>query len=187
MRRPAAISPSPRAAVAAMALLAVAAAGFPAKEVPTEEWVESLCMSFTEWAEDLAAARDDPGLAAEDLSVRKQALIGSLEGQTEATATLLKRFRKAGTPDVDDGKGIARTFRKAYQRARKAAADAAKDAEDIRTRNLEVYEEDATELQEQIVEAAAEVGEAFDLAAEKYDTEEVDAAFRAEPACAATM
>jgi hypothetical protein len=186
MRRPTAIAPSPRAAVAALGLLAMAAAGFPAKEVPTEEWVESLCKSFTEWAEDLAAARDDPGFGADDLRVRKQTLIESLDGQTDATATLLKRFRKAGTPDVKDGKGIARTFRKAYQRARRAAADAAKDAEDIRTRNLEVYEKDALELQEQIVEAAAEVGEAFDLAAEKYDTRKVDAAFRAEPACAGT-
>lgn len=186
MRRPTAISASPRAAVAVLGLLAVAAAGFPAKEVPTQKWVESLCTSFTKWAEDLAIARDDPGLVADDLRVRKQSVIESLEDQTEATASLLRRFKKAGTPDVKDGKRIAATFRKAYRRARKAAADAAEDATDVRTRNLEVYEEDALELQEQIVEAAAEVREAFELAAEKYDTEEVDAAFRAEPACTGT-
>lgn len=179
----AATSRSARAAAATLVLCGLVSAGFPAKEVPTEEWVKSFCTSFAMWAGDLAAARDDPGFAADDPRVRKEALIESLNAQTEATTLLLKRFKKAGTPDVEDGKGIAATFRKAYERARKASADAATAAEDIRTRNLDVYEEDALELQEQITKAAEDVGEAFDQAAEKYETEEIDAAFRAEPAC----
>lgn len=183
MRGPRAISRSARTAIAALAACTVVAAGFPAKEVPAEKWVKSLCTSFVRWAEDLSAARADPDLAAADLDVRKEALIGALNAQTDATTTLLKRFKKAGTPNVDDGKEIVATFRKGYKRAREAFAEAATDAEDVRTRNLAVYEEDALALQEQIVEGAEAVGRTFDTAAERYDATAVDEAFRSEPAC----
>jgi hypothetical protein len=172
-----------RLAVAALVLCTAVAAGFPAKEVPVEKWVKSLCSSFAQWAEDLAAARTDPDLASPDLKARKAALIDSLDAQTDATTALLRRFKKAGTPNIEDGKRIAATFRKAYGRARAASADAAEAAQDIRTRNSGAYEDDALAIQEQITEGAAEVGEAFDAAAERYDTEALDAAFRAEPAC----
>lgn len=162
---------------------AIPANDFPTKEVPPDEWVKSLCSSFLQWTEDLAAARDNPDLVAEKPKTRKAALIDVLEAQTEATTQLLKRSKKSGTPDVDDGKAIAKTFRKGYERARDTFAAAAEDAQDVRTRNIEVYEEDALALQEQIVEGATAIGETFDAAGERYDATAVDEAFQAEPTC----
>jgi len=155
-------------AFVALGLLALTAAGFPAKEVSAEKWVKSICTSLGDWAEDLTAAQED---------------VAYLDEVTDATATLLKRLKKAGTPDVEDGKGVAGAFRKGFTQARDTFADAADDAESLDTDDTSQFEEDVADIQDAIRSGAEDISATFDEADEKYDVPELDDAFTSEPSC----
>ncbi len=183
----AATSRSARAVAATLVLCGLVAVGFPteaaAKEVSAEKWVKSVCTSLDDWAESLAGAQDDPDLSATDLADRKDALVGYLEEVTDATSTLLRRLKKAGTPDVDDGKAVAGTFRKGFTQARDTFADAADQAAGLAIDDEAQFEEDVTDLRDAINEGAEAISETFDDADQKYEVQELDDAFDEEPAC----
>ena len=164
-------------------MTALLGAGFPVKEVSAERWARSVCTSLTDWTDALADAQDEHDLDATDPEESKEAVVAYLEQVTDDTDALLDGLEKAGTPDVEDGKAIARTFRKGFKQARETFADAAQDAEALDTDDREQYVEDVREISEAINEGGAEIGETFDEADRKYDVPELDEAFDAEPAC----
>lgn len=168
--------------VTAAALMLVGA-GFPAKEVSAEKWVKSVCTSLGDWAEDLAAAPEGVDQSETDLDRTKNDLVAYLDGVTDATDALLKRLKKAGTPDVEDGKGVAGAFRKGFTQARDTFADAADDAENLDTEDRSQFEDDVLDLQDAIRAGAEDINATFDEADEKYDVPELDDAFEAEPSC----
>ena len=159
------------------------ARGVPAKEVSAEKWVKSVCTSLGDWAEDLAAAQEGVDRSETDLDQTKDNLVAYLDDVTDATDALLKRLKKAGTPDVEDGKGVVTAFRKGFSQARDTFADAADDAESLDTDDTSQFEEDVVDIQDAIAAGADDIGATFDEADEKYDVPELDDAFEAEPSC----
>jgi hypothetical protein len=169
---------------ALVAALAVVGAGFPAQSVPPTEWVDSLCTSLTTWGDDLAAARADNAVTEGDLDDRRDALVSYLRQVTRDTDALLKRLRQAGTPDVEDGKAVARAFRRGFRQARAAFAGARRDAEQLDPDSRRKFQNALEDIQGEITEGAEAVNATFDTASDRYDVEELDEAFNAEPACA---
>ncbi len=168
--------------------VALLGAGFPAKDVlardvSAEKWVKSVCTSLGDWAEDLAAAQEGVDRSESDLDQQKEDLVAYLDEVTDATHALLKRLKKAGTPDVEDGKGVIGAFRKGFTQARDTFADAADDAESLDTEDASQFEEDVVDIQDAIAGGADDIGATFDEADEKYDVPELDDAFEAEPSC----
>jgi len=169
---------------ALVAALAVVGAGFPAQSVPPAEWVESLCASLTTWDDDLAAARADNAVTEGDLGDRRDALVSYLRQVTEDTEALLRRLKQAGTPDVTDGKAVARAFRRGFRQARVAFAGARSDAEKLDPDRRRKFQNALEDIQGEITEAAEAVGATFDTASDRYDVAELDEAFNADPSCA---
>jgi len=169
---------------ALVAALAVVGAGFPAQSVPPAEWVESLCTSLTTWGDDLATARADNAVTEGDLADRRDALVNYLRQVTEDTDALLKRLKQAGTPDGDDGKAVARAFRRGFRQARAAFAGARSDAEKLDPDRRRKFQNALEDIQGEITVAAETVGATFDTASDRYDVAELDEAFNTDPACA---
>jgi hypothetical protein len=167
---------------------ALTGAGFPAKDVPgkevsAEKWVKSVCTSLGDWADDLTAAQEDVDQSETDLDRKQDDLVAYLEEVTDATNALVKRLKKAGTPDVEDGKGVAKAFRRGFTQARDTFADAAEDAADLETGDRAQFEDDVLEIQDAIRAGADDIAATFDEADEKYDVPELDEAFDDEPSC----
>jgi hypothetical protein len=169
--------------VAALAGILALGAGFPAGGVSAERWVSSVCTSLSDWADALVEAQENHDLDATDPEESKDALVGYLEEVTNETEALIKALKKAGTPAVDDGKALAKTFRKGFIQARDTFEDAVDAARDLDTDDKSAFQDDVLEIRDAIASGAAEIGETFDDADEKYDVPEVDEAFKAEPAC----
>jgi hypothetical protein len=168
----------------AVALLGAAAPGAPTKEVSAEKWVRSICTALGDWEDALADARANQDPEATKPDELKETVVAYLDEVTEATNTLLSDLKKAGTPDVDNGKAVARVFRKGFRQARDTFADAANAAEDLDTDDQAQFDEEVAEIVTAIEEGATEIGATFDEADSEYDVPELDEAFEAEPACA---
>jgi hypothetical protein len=166
-----------------VATAALVGAGFPAKEVSAGKWVKSVCTSLGDWAEDLTTAQEDIDPTEPDLDTKKDDLTGYLDEVTDATNALLKRLKKAGTPDVEDGRQVASAFRKGFTQARDTFADAADDADALETEDPEQFQEDVVEIQDAIRAGADDIRATFDDADEKYDVPELDEAFDEESSC----
>jgi hypothetical protein len=177
---------SGRLAACVVAVVAVMGAGFPAQAVPPAEWARSLCTSFREWAGALTAARAQFDPDNPDIPARRRGLVTYLETATDSTRALLRQLEETGAPDVDDGKAIARVFRRGVREARQAFAAAAEDAGEIEARRAKRFERAQNRINDRIQDARADVARPFAEAAEKYDFGELDAAFQAEPACTGT-
>jgi hypothetical protein len=162
---------------------ALLAAGFPAKTVSPEKWTRSVCSALTNWQERLTDAQDGADLDATGIDERKAALTQYLSDATDATGVLLKRLKRAGTPDVDDGKQVASVFRRDFRRARDVFADAERDARRLSTEDPAVFREAVLDIQSALSEGAEEISQAFEVSKQKYKVEELDQAFRDEPAC----
>ena len=167
-----------------MALLGAAAPGAPAKEVSAEKWVRSVCTALGKWEDALAAARANQDPDATEPEDRKEAVVDYLDEVTDATSTLLADLKKAGTPDVDNGKAVAKAFRKGFGQARATFVDASDAAERLETDDPAQFDDDVADIVSAIETGAGEIGETFDEADSKYDVPELDQAFEAEPACA---
>jgi hypothetical protein len=172
------------AGLLAAVLISAGAGGSQAGErVPADDWAESICTSLERWSTDLAEAQaevdpDDP-----DLRARKRSLVRYLEEVTVLTRDLVRDFKRAGVPDVRDGKPIAKAFRKGANETRKAFASAADDASSLRVRNPDAFERGQRDLYDEIQAAREDAAAPFVEADEKYDARELEGAFRATPAC----
>jgi hypothetical protein len=172
-----------RSLVVLAAGAALLAAGFPAKTVSPERWTRSVCSALTDWQDGLTDAQNDADLDATGIAERKEALTQYLSDATDATGILLKRLKRAGTPDVDDGKKVASVFRKDFKRARDIFADAERAAGRLSTEDPTVFREAVLDIQSALSEGAEEISRAFEVSEQKYDVEELDQAFTDEPAC----
>lgn len=133
---------------------ALLGAGFPAnaslaRAVPPDEYAESVCGSTADWFDeivDLSGELGDGLSEASDADEQQDAALEFLEAAIDATDTWLEEIGDAGTPDVDDGKSIAKGYRKGARDTRKVLVKAAKEAEDLPTDDDEEFAERLDEL-----------------------------------------
>jgi hypothetical protein len=166
-----------------VAALVTLGAGSARERVPAPRWMKSICTALRDWTGDIAAAQEGVDPDNPDLRARRRDLVAYLDTVTESTSTLLQEFKQAGVPDVADGRPIAKAFRAGVREARGAFSAAAEDVAELRVRDVEKFERGQNDVYEQIQAAREDAAAPFTEAAEKYDTEEIDAAYRAEPAC----
>jgi hypothetical protein len=100
------------AAAVGLALAAPAAeASVPAaKTVSVDKYAKSLCTTYTSW-QDAVTASNVPTSSIADATAGKQALADYFTSLVTATRTAVAKLKKAGIPDVDHGKQVARSFR----------------------------------------------------------------------------
>ena len=111
-----------RAGVAAVAIAVTGLVGVvPAGALaPPSQWSSKVCTSLTDWSEELARLSKD--LEPPDQSTPKAvkaALVEFLGEAVDATDTLVDDIKSAGTPEVDQGKAVARVFVRGIGRARR--------------------------------------------------------------------
>jgi hypothetical protein len=165
---------------------ALLAAGFPAKTVPPERFAKSICTTVTDWIDEiveLGGDYDGQVGSTPDLDERKDLTIEFLDGALDSTDTLIRRVKKAGTPDVDDGKAVVKVYRRGFRDARDVLEEAATEAEDLRTGDEGEFQAALAELGTAVEEGFADVGDAISRAEQDFDRE-LRAAFEDEPACA---
>jgi len=80
-----------------------------AKSVPPGKYAKSLCSTFTGWQRSLSPA-NIPTAGITDASAGKQALSGYFAQLVASTQSAEARLKKAGIPDVDNGRKLARSF-----------------------------------------------------------------------------
>jgi hypothetical protein len=180
---------APAVAVLGAAALAIGlsapAGAVPSKEVSPERWARSVCSSLTDWIDEIEDLASDVGTAAgDDIDEAQELLVDFLDDAVKSTNGLLKRLNRAGTPDVEDGGAIARTFKRGFKDAREIFADGRDAAEDLSTDDPGEFATEAAEIGTAIDEGSSEVSDVFDEADDKYETEKLDEAFQDEEACA---
>lgn len=178
------------ARIAGSVLVGVAVASFgftaPAGAAPPGQWSTKVCTGVRDWAEALARISDDHAPPDEATPrVIKASLVDFLGEMVDATDTLLDDLESAGTPDVDQGKAIARAFRRGIGRAREIFADAQDDAEDLPTGNRARFQTRGRAIQRAIDQGGTEVQGVFTAAQSRYSSPELDRAFSRARACQA--
>jgi hypothetical protein len=103
------------AVVALVGAAPAASAGVPdrvaaAKTVSVEKYAKSLCTTYTAW-QDAVTGEQIPTANITDATAGKQALSDYLTSVGTATKAAIAKLKKAGIPDVDNGKKVAKSFR----------------------------------------------------------------------------
>jgi hypothetical protein len=99
-------------AAAVALVLAAPGAGAAAratKTVPVDKYAKSLCSTYTAW-QDTVTASNVPTSSITDAAAGKQALSDYFTSLETATRSAVAKLKKAGIPDVEHGKQVARSF-----------------------------------------------------------------------------
>jgi hypothetical protein len=151
---------------------------------PAGEWSEQVCTGLTDWSKELARLSDH--FEAPDDATPKQvkaALVDFLGEAVDATDTLIDDMESAGTPEVDQGKAVARVFRRGIGRARELFADAEEDARNLPTGDKATFRARGEKIQAALDRGGNEVQGVFNAAQSRYDIPALDRAFNRTPAC----
>jgi hypothetical protein len=177
-----------KARIAGTVLAGVAVVSFglvaPAGAAPPGQWSSKVCTSLSDWSEELARLSAD--LEPPDDPTPKQvkaALIEFLGEAVDATDALLDDIEAAGTPDVDQGKGVARVFLRGIGRARELFADAEEDARNLPTGSRAKLQARAQAIERALDEGGSEVQGVFNAAETRYDIPALNRAFNNTAAC----
>jgi hypothetical protein len=93
----------------ALAAPAAGAAAPAAKTVSVDKYAKSLCTTYTAW-QDTVTSSNVPTSSITDAAAGKQALADYFTSLVTATKTAVAKLKKAGIPDVEHGKQVARSF-----------------------------------------------------------------------------
>jgi hypothetical protein len=168
-------------AIAVTGLVAVVPAGAVA---PPAQWSSKVCTSLADWSKELAQLSSDlePPDQATPKAV-KAALVEFLGEAVAATDTLLDDMKSAGTPEVDQGKAVARVFVRGIGRAREIFADAQEDARNLPTGDKAKFQTRGRAIQRALDRGGSEVQGVFNAAESRFDIPELDRAFNRAEAC----
>jgi len=151
-----------------------------------EAWAKQVCGSVGSWLEDVqkrSSAIGDTAQGANSLKEAKSQFVTYFEELVARTDKMITEIEDAGDPDVEDGDAIGEDFRNTIAPMRDALADARDQAEDLPTDDPQAFAQGAVKAGESVEREGTQVGQAFDRLDEKYDTAELQRAFKDEPAC----
>jgi hypothetical protein len=104
-------------------LVAPAGAAVYGKTVSVEKYAKSLCTAFTAWHKSLDGA-NTPAADLADPASGQKAVAAYLNGLITSTKTAIAKVKKAGIPDVDNGKQVAKSFQSYLSKATHEVSDA---------------------------------------------------------------
>jgi hypothetical protein len=183
-----------RILILALAVAALAAAagcggggGGSSNTVTPEAWSASVCGAVSGWVEDLqadSAAFGDTVSDASSISDVRDQMVEFIDGTIERTDEMLNEVEAAGQPDVEDGGDIADLFQEQLTKFKTALEEARATAEDLPD-DQAGFAQGAQEIGATMTSVGTEIGQGFEAVQDKYHSEELRAAFEAEPACGA--
>ncbi|HZP27942.1 MAG TPA: hypothetical protein VFC99_03230 [Acidimicrobiia bacterium] len=171
------------AAVLALTLAAPAAgAAAPArtaaaKTVSVEKYAKVLCSTYTAWQKSLDGS-NAPSPDVTDLAAAKKAATDYFAGLVASTKAAIAKLKKAGIPDVDNGKRVAKSFRTYLSHAAAEISDAlAKvDAADPTSAD---YLTTVSQVLSSLATIDTRLGDPFS----KVESQDLLGAFKAEKSC----
>jgi hypothetical protein len=173
--------------LAAVALAAGCGGGEDTQEgIPPADWAQSVCGAFEDWQTSLQ--EQSQGLTSEVLEAKnpqaaKQQISAFLGDVIVETETMIGEVSAAGQPAVEEGGAIAEDFNDGLERMRSAFKDAASDVESVPTDDPQAFQQQLTQIGEDLQTQGQAIGDTLGEIDEKYDAEELSRAFEDTPQC----
>jgi hypothetical protein len=157
-----------------------------AEGVPPADWAQSVCGALSDWQTSLQ--EQSQGLTSEVLEAKnpqaaKQQISDFLSDVIVETETMIGEVSSAGQPAVEEGGAIAEDFNDGLEQMRSAFKDAASDVEAVPTDDPQAFQEQLTQIGEDLQTQGQAIGDTLGEIDEKYDAEELSDAFDDTPAC----
>jgi hypothetical protein len=173
--------------VGAVALAAGCGGGEDTQEgIPPADWAQSVCGALSDWQTSLQD--QSQGLTSEVLEARspqaaKEQISAFLDEVIAETETMIGIVRATGQPAVDEGGQIVEDFNNGLERMRSAFEDAATQVESVPTDDPQAFQEELTEIGEDLQTQGQAIGDTLSKIDEKYEAEELSQAFEDTPEC----
>lgn len=145
-------------AAALLALLGVLACG---SATPANDWARSVCAALAPWRTqitDLNGRAQQQVAAASTPAQTRDGLLELLSGAESATEEAHAAVVAAGTPDVDGGADVARSFALSLQAARDAYARAGADLQALSTADETLFYDGVVALLTRLSDEYARAG-----------------------------
>ena len=173
--------------LAAVALAAGCGGGEETPEgVPPADWAQSVCGALSDWQTSLqeqSQGLTSEVLEAKDPEAAKQQISDFLSDVIVETETMIGVVESAGQPAVDEGGAIAGDFQDGLQQMRSAFNDAASDVEAVPTDDPQAFQQQLTQIGQDLQTQGAAIGKTLGEIDEQYDADELSQAFDDTPAC----
>jgi hypothetical protein len=175
------------ALLAAVALAAGCGGGEETPEgVPPADWAQSVCGALSGWQASLqeqSQGLTSEVLEANDPEAAKQQISDFLIDVIAETDTMIGAVRAAGQPAVDEGGQIAEDFNNGLTQMRTAFTDAAADVQSVPTDDPQAFQQQLTQIGEDLQTQGEAIGNTLGEIDEKYEADELSQAFDDTPAC----
>jgi hypothetical protein len=177
-------------AAAALAVVAGCGGGGSSETsgVPPNQWAASVCGALETWQTSLqtkAQGLTQAVLQAQSPKAAKQQLGDFLDEVLAETDTMIASVGEAGQPAVDQGEQVANDFRAGVQRMRTAFADAKGKIEQVPTDDPQAFQEQLTQIGQELQNQGQSIGSTLGGLDEKYDAPELGKAFDENEQCKA--
>jgi hypothetical protein len=175
------------ALLAAVALAAGCGGGSDTPEgVPPADWAQSVCGALAEWQASLqeqSQGLTSDVLEAQNPTAAKQQISDFLDEVIIETETMIGVVESAGQPAVEEGGALAGEFQDGLQRMRSAFNDAASDVKSVPTDDPQAFQQQLTQIGEDLQTQGQAIGDTLGEIDEKYDADELSQAFDDTPEC----
>jgi len=175
------------ALLAAVALAAGCGGGEETPEgTPPADWAQSVCGALADWQASLQ--EQSQGLTSDVLDAKnpqaaKQQISDFLTQVIIETETMIGAVSAAGQPALDQGGAIAEDFNDGLERMRSAFKDAAGQVESVPTNDPQAFQQQLTQIGEDLQTQGQAIGDTLGEIDTKYDADELSQAFDDTPAC----
>jgi hypothetical protein len=182
-----------RSAVLAVACSALAtsvwfgasAAALPARSVPPNKWVRTVCTNINDWQNTIqqGANLTTSLQGATDVAQVKDQVVSYLQSTVTASDQLVTNIGQAGTPNVKNGSKIAKAFKNGFSQIRDTFATAQNTTQGLDTSDPTQFASALTDVGTAIENGSNGVKSTFNSIDTKYHPRALDRAFNREPAC----
>lgn len=154
--------------------------------VPPADWARSVCGALADWQSSLQ--QQSQGLTSEVLQANspkaaKEKISEFLTQVIVETETMVGAVESAGQPAVEEGGQIAEDFNIGLERMRSAFKDAANKVEAAPTDDPQAFQQQLTQIGQELQTQGQAIGDTLGQIDEKYDADELNQAFEDTPAC----
>jgi hypothetical protein len=172
-------------ALAAAAGCGGGGSGASGKSVSAESWAASVCAAVGGWSTDLQNEADSLSGSmdnATSVAEVRDTFVQFLENSVTRSDQMIDEAEAAGTPDVDQGGAIADDLIAELEKFRTALEDALAKAKDLPD-DPAGFSQGAQEIGATMEQVGSDAESGIDAIQDKYDSEELTAAFDDAPAC----
>ena len=169
-------------------VLAVGAAGYPARSVPPSKFADGVCSAMNDWIKSLKQGATQyqtelEGADATNLPAVRDSITAYLATTVSKTDRLTATLRTIGAPNTPKGKQVERGLLAAFAKVHRAFAVAQDMSRSVSTTDVEQFKTDAQGVDAQINSASEKFGHAFDALDKLDPNHALEKAFKRQAAC----